>query len=79
MRNDRDNACKTPDFSDVEARRSERTGRGMTPGRRIVYAIGLPLVRALLWLLNASYRVRPVSGAGVAIVIAVIGWFTVRG
>lgn len=66
MHSDRNNADQAPDFSDVEARRSERTGRRMTPGRRIGYAIGLPLARALLWLLNASYRVRLISGADVA-------------
>jgi lysophospholipid acyltransferase (LPLAT)-like uncharacterized protein len=66
VRNRRNKPNQASDFSDVEARRSERTSRSMTPGRRIGYAIGLPLARALLWLLNATYRVRLVSGADVA-------------
>ena len=37
----------------------------MTLGRRLTYAIGFPLLRAILGLLNATYRVEKVSGSDV--------------
>jgi len=55
-----------PDFSDVEARRSTRSRRGMTLGRRIYYTLGLPVLRAVIWLLSVTYRVEKVIGAEIA-------------
>lgn len=55
-----------PDFSDVEMRRSKRSDRRMSFGRRLAYAVGLPLARALLYLLNASYRIEKITGNEVA-------------
>jgi len=55
-----------PDFSDVESRRASRTSRRMTPGRRVVYAIGKPILRALLFLLTSSYRFEKIIGAEIA-------------
>ena len=55
-----------PDFSDVESRRASRTSRRMTAGRRLMYAIGKPLLRAILFLLTSSYRFGKVIGADVA-------------
>jgi len=54
-----------PDFSDVESRRSTRTRRRMSFGRRLYYALGMPLVRALFYLASASYRVQKVIGGNV--------------
>ena len=45
-----------PDFSDVESRRSKRSGRRMSFGRRSGYAIGKPLLRLILFLLTLTYR-----------------------
>ena len=51
------------DYSDVEARRSAASRRRMTPGRRLMYAVGLPLLRLILWVLHTSYRyVPPIGG-----------------
>ena len=52
--------------SDVEARRSKHSRRRMSPGRRVVYAIGLPLARAVLYLLNSSYRIEMIAGKEIA-------------
>ncbi len=38
----------------------------MSPGRRLAYAIGLPLARAILFLLQSSYRVKRIIGADIA-------------
>ena len=60
---------KTPgaDFGDVEARRSAGSSRRrMTFGRRLLYAVGLPLLRAIFSLLNATYRVEKVAGSDIA-------------
>ena len=56
---------KKPDFSDVESRRSTRTRRTMSFGRRLYYALGMPLVRALFYLGSATYRVQKVIGSDV--------------
>ena len=45
-----------PDYSDVEMRRSKRSHRRMSVGRRTAYAIGRPLLRALLFALTSTYR-----------------------
>ena len=55
-----------PDFSDVEARRSTRSRRGMSVARRIYYVLGLPLLRGIFNLLSATYRVRRVIGSEIA-------------
>lgn len=52
-------------FGDVESRRSKASRRRMTPGRRLMYAIGMPLLRGILFLLNASYRVVRLQGEDV--------------
>ena len=54
---------KKVDYSDVEMRRSAASRRWMSPGRRFTYAIGLPILRLILWALHSSYRyVKPVGG-----------------
>ncbi|NIL93218.1 MAG: DUF374 domain-containing protein [Woeseiaceae bacterium] len=52
-----------PDYSDVEMRRASRTSRRMSFARRLVYAIGKPLLRLIVFLLTASYRFEKVIGA----------------
>jgi lysophospholipid acyltransferase (LPLAT)-like uncharacterized protein len=53
------------DYNDVESRRNKHSGRRMTRGRRLAYAIGRPITEALLYLLNASYRTRIIKGEDV--------------
>ena len=60
-----DNQRET-EFSDVESRRSSASQRRLSTGRKIVYAIGLPLLRGVLWLLNRTYRVEKIIGSEVA-------------
>ena len=55
-----------PDYADVEMRRSKSSRRRMSPGRRLVYAIGMPLLQAMLFLLNSSYRIKKVIGSEIA-------------
>lgn len=52
-----------PDYSDVESRRASRTSRRMSFGRRLVYAIGKPLLRLIVSILTATYRFEKVIGA----------------
>ena len=52
-----------PDFSSVESRRSASSRRKMSVWRRIYYALGLPLLRGLIWLLTSTYRLEKVIGA----------------
>ena len=54
------------DFSNVEARRSGRTGRRMTPMRRVVYALGMPVLRFLVYAGSKTYRVEKVIGKEIA-------------
>ena len=54
------------DFSDVEARRSSRSRRAMTPGRRLYYALGMPVLRLIYWLVTSTYRVQKVIGSDIA-------------
>lgn len=54
------------DYSDVEARRSKDSKRRMSTGRRIGYTVGLPILRAILYLLNLSYRRQPMLGGEIA-------------
>lgn len=51
------------DFSDVESRRSKRSGRRMSFGRRTAYALGKPLLRFILSALSATYRMDRSIGA----------------
>ena len=55
-----------PDYSNVEARRSKDSLRRMTIGRRLTYLFGLPLLRAILFLLNVTYRRKAYLGAEIA-------------
>ncbi len=50
----------------VEARRSKRSLRSMSPGRRLIYFLGMPIARFLFFLLNVSYRVEKTIGNEVA-------------
>jgi hypothetical protein len=65
-----DSAMNQPDnrtdYSHVEARRSSRSRRKMSIGRRMYYLLGLPLLRAMFYLLSSTYRVRKVIGQDVA-------------
>jgi lysophospholipid acyltransferase (LPLAT)-like uncharacterized protein len=54
------------DFSDVESRRYKDSSRRLSAGRRFAYAIGLPLLRGILWLLNRTYRIEKVVGSDIA-------------
>lgn len=54
------------DFSDVEARRSTRSRRKMSPGRRLYYALGMPILRLIFWSVSRTYRVQKVIGQEVA-------------
>jgi len=51
------------DYDSVEARRSSKTSRRMSAGRRLYYFLGLPVFRAVMRLLTASYRIEAVIGA----------------
>ncbi len=53
------------DFSDVESRRSSRSRRRLSGGRRLYYTLGMPVLRFLLWLLTSSYRVHRVVGGDI--------------
>jgi len=57
---------KQADFSDVESRRSAASRRRMSTGRRLGYAIGMPIVRFIVFCLQASYRRLPAIGADIA-------------
>lgn len=54
-----------PGFDDVESRRSPISSREMTLGRRLYYAIGMPVVYGILRLLWWSWRVEKVIGADI--------------
>ena len=55
-----------PDYSEVEARRSDASTRRMSAGRRLYYALGMPLLRAVLFLVWSSYRIEKVIGSEIA-------------
>jgi len=55
-----------PDYSDIESRRSSRTRREMTPGRRAYYFLGTPVVRFVIWLFSVTYRVQKIIGEDIA-------------
>ncbi len=52
-----------PDYSDVEMRRSQLSGRRMSAVRRAAYAIGQPLLRLILFVLTSTYRFEKVIGS----------------
>lgn len=56
----------TPDYADVEMRRSKTSKRRMSPGRRLAYAIATPLLRMTMYLLNSSYRIKRLIGGEIA-------------
>ncbi len=53
---------ESPDPKSIESRRSTASQRRLSVGRRIYYALGLPVARLLLWLLQKSYRYQPMIG-----------------
>ena len=57
------NSEKNVDFSTVEARRSTRSRRSLSGGRKLYYAVGMPLVRAAFALLTSTYRVQRTIGS----------------
>lgn len=54
-----------PDFADVESRRSTRSRRGMSFGRKLYYFFSLPVLRAIFVVLSSTYRVQKVIGKDV--------------
>ena len=55
---------KSPvDFDSVESRRSQASRRSMTPGRRLYYFLGLPVLRAIIGVLTITYRIERVVGS----------------
>ncbi|HEX7060383.1 MAG TPA: DUF374 domain-containing protein [Woeseiaceae bacterium] len=52
-------------YAEVEMRRSKASRRRMSPGRRFAHALGIPLLRGLLFLLCSSYRIEKTRGAAV--------------
>ena len=55
-----------PDFADVASRRSTRSGREMSFGRRLYYLFSLPILRAIFTIMSSTYRVQRVIGQDVA-------------
>lgn len=51
------------DYDSVESRRSTSSRRSMGRARRLYYFVGLPLLRGLIRLLTATYRVEKIAGA----------------
>ncbi len=57
---------KDVDYGDVETRRRQSSSRRrMSFGRRLVYAIGMPILRLVVWTLHRTYRPQPMIGADV--------------
>lgn len=54
---------QSEDFQSVESRRASRSDRRMSPGRRLYYFLGTPLIRLITRLLTMSYRYEAVIGA----------------
>ena len=66
--NDKATVAK-PDTDDTEVEKRRSAGssrRRLTIGRRLTYAIGLPLLRGVVSLLNATYRIEKVTGQDIA-------------
>ena len=55
-------SARRPDPNSIESRRSTATQRRLTPLRRLYYAVGMPVLRAVLALLVRSYRYQPMVG-----------------
>jgi lysophospholipid acyltransferase (LPLAT)-like uncharacterized protein len=55
-----------PDYADVESRRSTRSRREMSVGRRVYYFFSLPVLRAIFVILSSTYRVQKVIGQEIA-------------
>lgn len=53
-------------YSDVEARRSKSSTRRMSAARRLGYAVGEPILRAIVALLVSSYRIDVIRGEDIA-------------
>ena len=53
------------DYSDVESRRSKRSNRRMSLGRRTAYAVGKPLLRFIILVLTSTYRIDRSIGADI--------------
>ena len=53
---------KSIDYADVESRRSTRSGRRLSLGRRIYYTLGRPVLQFVYWAVSATYRVQRVIG-----------------
>ena len=51
------------DFQSTESRRNKKSDRRMTPLRRLYYFLGTPVLRGILRLVAATYRVEKVIGA----------------
>lgn len=51
------------DFDSVESRRSTSSRRSMSRARRLYYFLGLPVLRGVIRLLTASYRIERVIGS----------------
>lgn len=51
------------DFDSVESRRSSASRRRMSPARRLYYFLGVPVLRVVIRLLTATYRVEKTIGA----------------
>lgn len=56
------NNQSSKDFDSVESRRSTSSLRRMTVWRRIYYFFGVPLLRGVMRLLSATYRVERIIG-----------------
>jgi len=54
------------DYTDIEARRSSRSRRRMSIGRRIYYTLGMPLLRFVFWCVSRTYRVQKIIGEDIA-------------
>ncbi len=50
------------DFDSVESRRSSASRRRLGPSRRLIYLLGLPILRGLIRVLTATYRIEHVIG-----------------
>jgi lysophospholipid acyltransferase (LPLAT)-like uncharacterized protein len=53
---------KPIDYSSVESRRSSKSDRRMTRIRRLYYFLGTPILRGLLRMVTATYRIEVILG-----------------
>ena len=54
------------DYSTVESRRSSRSRRQMSTGRRLYYFLGMPILRVVIWVVSSTYRLQRVIGEDIA-------------